>query len=432
MDGAVLGAAAGVGFVGGVLGATLVWCIVRQGRCQGYGREGYVAPVRAELQTDESVRQKVMALGERQRRGSIVHSDRELRQQLAVLNAKIERLSGVDLEEGDNWSAWDGLAAAVPSHALQKGWAKELIAPELRLDKLDLDTLDKPKPVSTVLFTDLGGTINDIGDQVALFLLRGLETLDFACARAVIVCGSGSPDRVPRAKHIMKSLGFGQHCKLGFSTPEESKPRNSTVGAPGTAAGITASAIAAKQSDLMSASEAFLSVIDDASLGDYSLVVCLFSSVTEFAKVLRTRGVEVARKLQCVCLLGAVFEPKRGVDVLSAAKAYRGADFYLRPDSTHPHHIADPEASTYVYRRLQVGKRHSGLPNILTLTTASGCACPRLRSAIARQQIPRANPALGPCSHLGSEHPPNTGAGCSPGDRRSPCSLLCGSARFPL
>ena len=351
MDGAVLGAAAGIGFIGGVFGALLIACIVRSR--QLYSKEGYGLPVRME-HNDESVRQKVMALGERQRRGSIVHSDRELRQQLAVLNAKIERLSGVDIEEGDNWTAFDGLSAGVPSHALHKGWAKELIAPELRLEKVDLDTLDKPKPVATVLFTDLGGTINDIGDQVALFLLRGLETLDFAYARAIVVCGQGPPDRVSRARHIMKSLGFNQHCKLGFSDPQEPKPRNSSVGAPGTAAGITASALAATKPDHMSGSDAFLSVIDDATLADYSLVVCLFSSVTDFAKILRARGVEVARKLQCVCLLGAVFEPKRGVDVLSAAKAYRGSDFYLRPEPTHPHHMADPDASTYVYKRLQV------------------------------------------------------------------------------
>ena len=65
--------------------------------------------------------------------GGSMHSDRELRQQLMVLNAKIERLSGVDLEEGDNWSAWMDLLQLF--HLMLCKVGQELIAPELRLDK---------------------------------------------------------------------------------------------------------------------------------------------------------------------------------------------------------------------------------------------------------------------------------------------------------
>ena len=123
-------------------------------------------------------------MGERTRRSSFNTVDREVRQQLAALNAKIDaKVAGNNQAEdeaiGQLATARDNVSlinALDPSAALSSGWAKDFLAPDLGVN---FDKWGKPHPVSMIVFTDFGGTAEDAGDEVALFVLRGLETLEF-------------------------------------------------------------------------------------------------------------------------------------------------------------------------------------------------------------------------------------------------------------
>ena len=106
MDGASLGAALGVGFLGGVLGTFIVVLMVRNRLLRSAARisPGGKGP------GDDELSLQLFAMKQRQQRGASTQSERELRKQLDVLHEKIDRLASggalsIEADEGD-WTGW--------------------------------------------------------------------------------------------------------------------------------------------------------------------------------------------------------------------------------------------------------------------------------------------------------------------------------------
>ena len=383
-EGTLLLGSLGLGLVGGIVGAVFVFLLTSY--CKPL-RKSRVSPgLHAEMQ---ELNTGLVSMGERTRRSSFNTVDREVRQQLAALNAKIDaKVAGNNQaeDEGD-WSNWttarDNVSlihALDPSAALSSGWAKDFLAPDLGVN---FDKWGKPHPVSMIVFTDFGGTAEDAGDEVALFVLRGLETLEFVHAKAVIIAGEGPANRPARAQHIIDALGFAHGLVLGVGSSEPGLIASPSPGGPrsgksdqssrdrtpgterkggggddGTDPNTTPPSkfpvpVWDSAATLPSASQAFFSkTVDDPTVPDYSVVVNVLCAATDLAEILRQRGEAVARKLKCVCLLGAVFEKSNDYSSFAATNQ-SNSERYLRPDPSHPQHAADPQAADYVYWRLQ-------------------------------------------------------------------------------
>ena len=77
----------------------------------------------------------------------------------------------------------------------------------------------KPRPV--VLITDMGGSSMDIGDMVAVVVLRGLESLGFISVRGIVVAdtgtGAAASSRVTQAAELVQQLGF-ERCTVACTT----------------------------------------------------------------------------------------------------------------------------------------------------------------------------------------------------------------------
>jgi len=412
-DGALLTLSLVLGLVGGVIGTLATYFVVKS----SYARQvtpglEYARRVEAKLHEKEVQDMAMRRRGESDRDLTA----RELRNMIGLLNEKVGRVmeqSGLDAgdEEGD-WGGFDASQSSAPSttprleagkglKSPKRGWAKDLLSAEADLRATtDGKGHSKVQPLSLVVFTDFGGRQEDTGDEVALFMLRGLETLEFVrtvrqperntpryaaqypppasshaqcpavtsharrclralpCAQhAIILSGAGPVGRTNRAHAVIVSLGFEHGVVFGVGAECEgyTPPAKGSNGSNGSDGSNGSPNLAPPRPELavLDAARAFYRVLDDPHVADYTLIVNLLCAPTDFAAMLRERGEGIARKLKCVCMLGAVSATTAGFDALTNAKAYSGTESYLRPDPTHPQHVADPEASEYVFQRLQ-------------------------------------------------------------------------------
>ncbi len=394
----LLGAVAVVGLSSGVLGALLVLSLSarrqQQPRLANRSRPEATEELAPSFDdSDDEQTTKAAAPLRRARERSINRqlelSDRELRQHVALLGKKMERieaaglLRGTPLDDEGDWKGFDALGASpgcdgddngasdpptspnsspnvspvYPRSAMGSAarprlarWAQGLIEPADASGGAEAggaggEPWRSSEPCPLVVFTDLGGAQRDAGDQVALFFLRGLETLGMCRGRAVILSGEGPSARAAQALEVVESLGFESGVALGLGecgvSPDE-LPAGAGAGPGGAGPGVR----------VMSASAAFHSVADDPAVAEYSLVVCCLCAPTDLAQILKLRGEAVARKLKCVAMLGSVLEARRGIGAFSGA-AYVGDEAYLQPDPASPQYAADAKATSYVYRRLQ-------------------------------------------------------------------------------
>ena len=305
----------------------------------------------------------------RQRHGSMYSADKELRKQLELIHQRIDAIGGTSQADDEQWmeQAMDAGSPAMHAgvdHALHMAWAMDHeVSPAFRRGAKSSwgpvnpsssnDAADGPSDSAAplILVSDFGGVQKDVGDQLAMFFLRGLEELGLVRALALIVAGPGPADRAHTAIDVVSGLGVG----TPNSTVEASHSTARPTGAAGCLVGIgegvvtTGSPPAAPTAPVVSAEEALETVMMDHGVADYSLIIVQLTAYTDLAAFLKKRRELAKRKIRHVVVLGAVTEAR---DAFTHAY-HTQTDAFLRPDPAYEHHAADPEAAEFVYQTLQ-------------------------------------------------------------------------------
>ena len=229
----------------------------------------------------------------------------------------------------------------------------------------------KPRPV--ILITDMGGTSRDMGDMVAIVLLRGLENLGFVTLRGVVVSDVTDTTATPcvnAAVDLVAQLGF-TNCRVACSHSAVRNPNGSNSASFRTKPSLsTESPHSRPQSDRHSRQNSnrarqekvkfhdvnslLKEVLDNVE--DHSLLLINVCSLNELASVVMNKADILAKKLERVCLFGQVLEPFLSqLDVVRASLS-NTRDFFLKPDPTHVCFSSSTETlerAEYVMTKLQ-------------------------------------------------------------------------------
>ena len=183
-----------------------------------------LAELRGQLQKVEHM--------DRRRRGSnagtavqksIVHTDQGLRNHLAGLRQELDALqvgragaAAADVVASTPTLARRGSSrkdAAISELLEEESWTRDVLPTREEVD----ESWAAPERHPMVVYTDMGGAKGDTGDQVALFMLRGLETLGLVQARGIVCAGGGG--RTLRAlRRLHATLEFDARCLIGRPT----------------------------------------------------------------------------------------------------------------------------------------------------------------------------------------------------------------------
>ena len=255
--------------------------------------------------------------------------------------------------------------AAISELLEEESWTRDVLPTREEVD----ESWAAPERHPMVVYTDMGGAKGDTGDQVALFMLRGLETLGLVQARGIVCAGGGG--RTLRAlRRLHATLEFDARCLIGRPTAADGEGgdtddsddddddfrRAAAASPPSSDAAAAADAAAAT---VCSSEEVLRRAIEDRSLADYSLVLVVLGRLTELAAFLKKHGDAFALKVKHVALFGAVCEHRRDA-LIRSTRSFDGGPFdggedehFLKPDPLHPNHAGDLAAAEYCYARLQ-------------------------------------------------------------------------------